>query len=177
MRKFVIVTLPAVAALGVAAPAVAQHKAAPARPTYHRSALEAALTARLQSIQTRIELLREEGLMGSEEARSLQQESRSIEQRLSGLNARDVSDVELLPAPRSFLPLTCCPDCRGYGRASGRTSTRGRRFLDLVPRNVAMLVDFPRASSRRDLTLSKWSRMDSCRLPLYRGGRRCRRIC
>jgi hypothetical protein len=95
MRKFVIVTLPAVAALAVAAPAAAQHKAAPATSSYHRSALEAALTARLQSIQTRIELLRQEGLMGSEEARNLRQESRSIEQRLIGLNARDVSDVEL----------------------------------------------------------------------------------
>lgn len=95
MRNLLMAVMAGVAALGVAAPAVAQHKAAPARPTYHRSALEAALTARLQSIQTRIELLREEGLMGSEEARSLQQESRSIEQRLIGLNARDVSDVEL----------------------------------------------------------------------------------
>jgi hypothetical protein len=95
MRKFVILTLPAVAALAVAAPAGAQHKAAPATRPYHRSALEAALSARLQSIQTRIELLRQEGLMGSEEALNLQQESRSIEQRLIGLNARDVSDVEL----------------------------------------------------------------------------------
>src|SRR5690348_16916041 len=95
MRKFVIVTLPAVVALAVAAPAAAQHKAAPATSSYHRSALAAALTARLQSIQTRIELLRQEGLMGSEEARNLRQESRSIEQRLIGLNARDVSDVEL----------------------------------------------------------------------------------
>ena len=95
MRRFLIPILPSVAALAAAAPAAAQHKAAPSAPAYHRSALEAALTARLQSIQTRIELLREEGLMGSEEARTLRQESRGIEQRLIGLNARDVSDVEL----------------------------------------------------------------------------------
>ena len=95
MRNFVMAIMAGGAALAVAAPAAAQHHVAPAASGYHRSALEAALTARLQSIQTRIELLREEGLMGSEEARSLQQESRSIEQRLIGLNARDVSDVEL----------------------------------------------------------------------------------
>jgi hypothetical protein len=95
MRRFLIPILPPVAALAAAAPAAAQHRAASALPAYHRSALEAALTARLQSIQTRIELLREEGLMGSEEARTLRQESRGIEQRLIGLNARDVSDVEL----------------------------------------------------------------------------------
>ena len=95
MRNFLIGIIPAAAAFAVAAPAAAQHPAARATPSYHRSPLEAALTARLQSIQTRILLLREEGLMGSEEARALQQQSRSIEQRLIGLNARDVSDVEL----------------------------------------------------------------------------------
>ena len=95
MRRFVILSLPAVAALVVAAPAAAQHRAASAAPGYHRGALEAALTARLQSIQTRILLLREEGLMNSEEARDLRQQSRSIEQKLIGLNARDASDVEL----------------------------------------------------------------------------------
>jgi len=95
MRNFLILALPAVAAVTVAAPAAAQHRAAPAAPAYHRSGLEAALTARLQSIQTRILLLREEGLMNSEEARDLRQQSRSIEQRLIGLNARDASDVEL----------------------------------------------------------------------------------
>ena len=95
MRKFLILALPAVAAVTVAAPAAAQHHAATAPPDYHRSGLEAALTARLQSIQTRILLLREEGLMNSEEARDLRQQSRSIEQRLIGLNARDASDVEL----------------------------------------------------------------------------------
>src|SRR5690242_12554265 len=95
MRDFLIAIMAGGAAVAVAAPAAAQHSAVPATPRYHRSALEAALTARLQSIQTRIELLREEGLMGSEEARNLQQQSRSIEQRLIGLNARDVSDVQL----------------------------------------------------------------------------------
>jgi hypothetical protein len=95
MRKFVFVMVPAAAALAVAASAAAQPRVASAAPGYHRSALEAALSARLQSIQTRILLLREEGLMNSEEARNLRQQSRSIEQRLIGLNARDASDVEL----------------------------------------------------------------------------------
>jgi hypothetical protein len=95
MRKFLIITATGVAALAAAAPAGAQHSRVAAAPGYHRSALEAALSARLQSIQTRIVLLREEGLMNSQEARDLRQQSRSLEQRLIGLNARDASDVEL----------------------------------------------------------------------------------
>jgi hypothetical protein len=95
MRNVLISIVTGVAALVAAAPAAAQHNAASAAPGYHRSPLETALTARLQSIQTRILLLREEGLMNSEEARDLRQQSRSIEQRLIGLNARDASDVEL----------------------------------------------------------------------------------
>ena len=94
MRKFVILLLAAGAALS-AAPAAAQPRPAAEAPGYHRNALEIALSARLQSIQTRIQLLREEGLMDSAEARDLRQESRSIERRLIGLNARDASDVEL----------------------------------------------------------------------------------
>ncbi|HEX5237532.1 MAG TPA: hypothetical protein VFW39_03600 [Sphingomicrobium sp.] len=96
MRKCLIPLLVAGAALAVGSPALAQRSAAPAPArTYHRSPLEMALSARLDSIRNRIELLREEGLMGSEEARDLRQQSRIIEERLIGLTARDAADVEL----------------------------------------------------------------------------------
>lgn len=96
MRKFLIWAVSVGAALAFTAPAVAQSRPAP-RPVraYHRSALELALSARLDSIRNRVELLREEGLMGSEEARDLRQQSRVIEERLIGLTARDAGDVEL----------------------------------------------------------------------------------
>jgi len=94
MRKFLMPIVAGGAALAAASPASAQHRAVPG-PGYHRSSLEIALEARLQSIQTRIQLLSAEGLMNSEEARDLRQQSRSIERRLIGLNARDASDVEL----------------------------------------------------------------------------------
>lgn len=95
VRKFLMPIVAGGAALAVASPTTAQHHAAPVSRGYHRSSLEIALEARLQSIQTRIQLLSAEGLMNSEEARDLRQQSRSIERRLIGLNARDVSDVEL----------------------------------------------------------------------------------
>ena len=95
MRKLLILLASAGAALFAAAPASAQRHAAPPAPAYHRSALEIALGARLESIQNRIELLREEGLMGSQEARDLRQQSRVLEERLIGLTARDAANVEL----------------------------------------------------------------------------------
>jgi hypothetical protein len=95
MRKLLISLVTAGAAMCVAAPASAQrHPPAPA-PSYHRSPLELALSARLESIRNRIELLREEGLMGSEEARDLRQQSRVLEERLIGLSGRDAPEVEL----------------------------------------------------------------------------------
>src|ERR1043165_5806898 len=152
MRRFLIPILPAVAALAAAAPAAAQHKAASALPAYHRSALEAALTARLQSIQTRIELLREEGLMGSEEARTLRQESRGIEQRLIGLNARDVSDIELslgrLQDRVRFADENARSGAHVYDRVDeDRHETRDPlamstdRYFDQLERHVAPSVD------------------------------------
>jgi len=152
MRRFLIPILPSVAALAAAAPAAAQHKAAPSAPAYHRSALEAALTARLQSIQTRIELLREEGLMGSEEARTLRQESRGIEQRLIGLNARDVSDVELslgrLQDRVRFADENARSGAHVYDRVEeDRYPTRDPlamstdRYFDQLDRHVAPSVD------------------------------------
>lgn len=95
MRKFLISLVAVAAALGATAPASAQHRVAPPAPAYHRSPLEMALSARLDSIRNRIELLREEGLMGSEEARNLRQQSRVLEERLIGLTAGDAADVEL----------------------------------------------------------------------------------
>ena len=94
MRKFLIF-MAAAGAFGASTPALAQHRASPPAPVYHRSPLELALGARLESIRTRIELLREEGLMRSEEARDLGQQSRVLEERLIGLTARDATDVEL----------------------------------------------------------------------------------
>lgn len=95
MRKLLILLASAGAAMCVAAPAEAHRQPVPAAPAYHRSPLELALSARLESIRNRIELLREEGLMGSDEARDLGQQSRVLEERLIGLTARDSGDVEL----------------------------------------------------------------------------------
>jgi hypothetical protein len=97
MHMFLIPIVAACATLaaGVGAPAFAQRNAAPQGRAYHRSPLEMALSARLESIRIRIELLREEGLMGTEEARDLRRQSRVLEERLIGLTARDAPDVEL----------------------------------------------------------------------------------
>jgi hypothetical protein len=96
MRKYLFPLAAVGAAIAVGSPALAQRPAAPAMaPAYHRSPLELALSARLDSIRTRIEMLREEGLMGSEEARDLRQQSRVLEERLIGLTGRDAADVEL----------------------------------------------------------------------------------
>jgi hypothetical protein len=94
MRKYLIPLVTGIA-VAVGSPAFAQRPAARPAPAYRRSSLEMALSARLESIRTRIELLREEGLMGSEEARDLRQQSRVLEERLIGLTARDAGDVEL----------------------------------------------------------------------------------
>jgi hypothetical protein len=94
MRKYLIPLVTVGAAVAVGSPALAQHKAARPAAVYHRSPLELALSARLDSIQTRIELLREEGLMGSEQARDLRQQARMLEERLIGLSARDAREVE-----------------------------------------------------------------------------------
>jgi hypothetical protein len=94
MRKLLVWIVAGGAAVAAGAPAFAQRNAAPPKAPYHRSGLEMALSARLQSIQGRIELLREEGLMGGEEARDLGRRSRVLEERLIGLTARDAADVE-----------------------------------------------------------------------------------
>jgi hypothetical protein len=94
MRKFLVWMVAGGAALAAGAPALAERNAAPPPRAYHRTSLEIALGARLQSIQMRIELLREEGLMGSEQARDLGRQSRILEERLIGLSARDATDVE-----------------------------------------------------------------------------------
>ena len=98
MRRLVVWIISAAAALGAAAPAAAQHHAA-ATPRsaygYHRSPLAVALGARIQSIQTRIEMLREEGQIGGDEARNLRQQLRDLQRRLIGLSNREAGDVEL----------------------------------------------------------------------------------
>ena len=95
MRRFLIAIASAAAAFAAAAPADAQPRPVATAPAYHRNALEMALTARLEGIQRRIQLLREEDRIDSEEARELRQQSRILERRLIGLTARDASDVEL----------------------------------------------------------------------------------
>src|SRR4051812_3209612 len=97
MFKSVVSLLVAAAALA-AVPAAAQvpppHRPARVPPGHYRDPLPPMLRARIASINLRIDMLREEGGIGSEEARELRQQSRRLHSRLHGLSARDTGDVE-----------------------------------------------------------------------------------
>lgn len=49
----------------------------------------------MQSIELQIDTLRDRGMIGRDEARELQQQSRMLERRLYGLSPREMEDVEL----------------------------------------------------------------------------------
>jgi hypothetical protein len=95
LRKLLFSIVAAAAVLaGSAAGAVAQKGSAPPSAV-PRDTLATALGLRLHSIEIQIDILSDRGMIGREEARELRQQSRRLEQRLYGLNAREGHEVEL----------------------------------------------------------------------------------
>ena len=82
------------AALASAAPAAAQHRAASKAHAQHRDNDAAVLNARIASLDMQISMLRDRGVITSEEAQNLRDQSRGIHRRLNGMSTRDVRDVE-----------------------------------------------------------------------------------
>ena len=93
MRNLSLSILAAGVAIAMAAPAAAEHKA-PQR-THQRATSASVLNLRMQSIELQIDMLRDRGMIGRDEARELHRQSRVLEQRLYDLGAREVGDVEL----------------------------------------------------------------------------------
>ena len=93
MGKLVLSLIAATAAL-TAAPAVAQGRSAPAA-MHHRDNLATTLGVRILSINTRIDMLRDRGAIGRDEARGLREEARRLQLRLYGMSRREAGDVEL----------------------------------------------------------------------------------
>jgi hypothetical protein len=88
MRPISILTLGA--ALAAAAPAVAQ----PPAHNQHRNSAANSLSARIASVNARIAMLRDEGLISAQEALDLRDQSRSLVRRLHGMSSRDLRDLE-----------------------------------------------------------------------------------
>src|SRR4051812_46357167 len=88
MRPISIVALGA--ALGAAAPAVAQSPP----HSQHRNSEANSLGARIASVNARIAMLRDEGLISAQEALDLRDQSRSLVRRLHGMSSRDLRDLE-----------------------------------------------------------------------------------
>jgi hypothetical protein len=94
MRILLPSLVAAAVAFGVAAPASAQHHgAAVARPT-HRYDSASTLGLRVASADAQIDMLRDRGVIGPAEAQELHAQSRRLRQRLYGLGAREVADVD-----------------------------------------------------------------------------------
>lgn len=97
MYKPVLSLLVAAAALA-AVPAAGQDRSGPqtgpVHNSHYRDPLPTMLRARIASINLRIDLLREQGAIGSEVALELRQQSRRLHSRLHGLSTRDARDVE-----------------------------------------------------------------------------------
>ena len=92
MRPISILALGA--ALAAAGPAIAQHRALPPAHSQHHNSAANSLSARIASVNARIAMLRDEGLISSEEALDLRDQSRTLVRRLHGMSARDVRDLE-----------------------------------------------------------------------------------
>lgn len=93
MRKFLLSLLAASAALAGAA-AVAQGHAA-SSAVHYRDNLATTLGARILSINTRIDMLRDRDAIGRDEGRGLREEARRLQLRLYGMSRREAGDVEL----------------------------------------------------------------------------------
>ena len=95
MHKLLLSLLAATAALA-AAPAAAQGHSTPATGRAHyRDNLATTLGARILSINTRIDMLRDRDAIGRDEARELREAARRLQLRLYGMSRREAGDVEL----------------------------------------------------------------------------------
>jgi hypothetical protein len=93
MAKLGLSILAAAAALA-AVPAVAAPHAAPAHALRPHDNLVRLLKARIANLNTRIDLLRYQGAIGSEEAQELSRQARRLQSRLYGLSVKDTAEVE-----------------------------------------------------------------------------------
>ena len=84
-----------VALLTAASAAAAQPHSVQAHATRQRDTLVHLLKARIASLNARIDRLRLQGAIGSEEAQELSRQSRRLQGRLYGLSAKDAAEVEL----------------------------------------------------------------------------------
>jgi hypothetical protein len=89
MRTFLSSILIACAALAVAPPAAA------ARPNHPAANRTTELGLRLRSIELQIDILRDRGLIGREEAQDLRTEAMRLERRLYRPSAREAREVDL----------------------------------------------------------------------------------
>lgn len=94
MNKLVLSLVAATAAL-TAAPALAQGHSVPIAKVHYRDNLATTLGARILSINTRIDMLRDRDAIGRDEARGLREEARRLQLRLYGMSRREAGDVEL----------------------------------------------------------------------------------
>jgi hypothetical protein len=95
MRKLLVLIFAAGAALTVSAAATAQQRAAGPMQSFQRDNPASTLELRLRSIEIRIDILSDRGMIGREEARDLRQQSHRLAERLYRLSARDARDAEL----------------------------------------------------------------------------------
>ena len=92
MRTSLVVIAAAGAAFFAAAPASAQRgNAAP----QHRYSPASTLSLRVRSVELQIDILRDRGMIGRNEAQELHRQSRLLERRLYGMSSREARDVEL----------------------------------------------------------------------------------
>jgi hypothetical protein len=95
MRKLVLSFVVGAAALSATPAAARTHPAPKAAPMHsqHRDVLPVMLRARLASINARIDMLRESGALGSEEAQDLRKQARRLQGQSYGLSAREEGNV------------------------------------------------------------------------------------
>ena len=128
MRKLLFPLLAGGLAFAASAPAAAGHRAAAPHRIHKSDNSATVLNLRMQSIELQIDILRDRGMIGREEARELQQQSRMLERRLYGLSPREVEDVEMgIDRLEDRVRLA-----RDDGRIGGHLFDRGdnRRFDD-----------------------------------------------
>lgn len=95
MRNLIGSIVAAGIVLALVPPAAAKPRALAPQHARDRDSRATVLNLRMQSIDLQIDILRDRGMIGREEARDLHQQSRMLERRLYGLGAREADDVEL----------------------------------------------------------------------------------
>ena len=93
LRAFIL-SVAAVASAPALARTLRDPTARSAQSITHRDVLPTLLRARIASINARIDMLREQGAIGSEEAQELRRQARRLQGQTYGLSRRDEGDVE-----------------------------------------------------------------------------------